>query len=218
MKNHARMLAILISISLFILACATITGEVASPTQESSNVLFYDDFSDSSSGWDSVRDADGMTDYDGGAYRIQVLKPDYDFWANPGLSFTDTRIEVDATKQGGPDDNDFGVICRYVDTNNFYFLVISSDGYYGIGKVLDGEHILIDMDNMLPTDHVKQGSVSNAIRADCVGSTLSLYVNGQFVDSKNDSSFTSGDVGLMAGTFNTPGTDIAFDNYNVLKP
>jgi hypothetical protein len=218
MNNHARMLSILVLISLFILACATITGEVASSTLEPSNVLFQDDFSDSSSGWDSVRDADGMTDYEGGAYRIQVLKPDYDFWANPGLSFTDTHIEVDASKQGGPDDNDFGVICRYLDTNNFYFFVISSDGYYGIGKVLDGEHILIDMDNMTPSDHIKLGSVSNAIRADCIGSTLTLYVNGQLVDSKEDSTFTSGDVGLMAGTFDTPGTDIAFDNYIVLKP
>lgn len=45
---------------------------------------------------------------------------EYDAWANQSRSFPgDVRIEVDAAKIGGPDDNDFGVICRYQDIDNF---------------------------------------------------------------------------------------------------
>ena len=59
-----------------------------------------------------------------------------DAWANPGSeSFIDTRIEVDATKNGGPDDNDFGIICRYTAAESFYYAIISSDGYYSIMKM-----------------------------------------------------------------------------------
>ena len=47
----------------------------------------------------------------------------------------DLKIDVDATKNSGQDDNDFGVICRYVKSNDvasFYQFMVTSDGYVGI--------------------------------------------------------------------------------------
>jgi len=126
-------------------------------------------------------------------------------------------VEVDAVLVGGPEDNDFGILCRYVDTENYYFGIISSDGYYAIGTVIGGEQSIIG-ENMQPSDAIKTGFESNRIRFDCVGSTLSLYVNGKLVQEETDSSFASGDVGLMAGTFDTGGTQVAFDNFVVSKP
>jgi len=106
---------------------------------------------------------------------------------------------------------------RYVDVENYYFGIISSDGYYAIGTVIGGTQSIIG-ENMQPSDAVNTGYESNRIRFDCVGSTLSLYVNGKLVQEETDSSFTSGDVGLMAGTFDTAGAQIAFDNFVVSKP
>jgi hypothetical protein len=71
---------------------------------------------------------------------------------------------------------------------------------------------------MQPSEAIQQGAATNTIRADCVGSSLSLYVNGEKLDEVQDTEFGSGDVGLMAGSFDTPGTDIHFDNFNVTKP
>lgn len=182
-------------------------------------VLFQDDFSNPDSGWDRVNVKDGMTDYtENGTYRILVNLPNTDVWSNPGLTFTDVRIEVDATKVGGPDDNDFGVQCRYQDADNFYFFIISSDGYYAIGKVKNGEQTLLSGESMDYSDAVLQGAATNHLRADCVGSYLAFYVNGTPLATVEDSDFTQGDVGLMAGTFDTPGTDILFDNFTVLQP
>jgi len=148
-----------------------------------------------------------------------VNDTNYDIWANPSKSFPgDVRVEVDATKAGGSDDNDFGLICRYQDTNNFYFLLISSDGYAAIGKYESGSQQLISSDKMVKVEGITPGAATNHIRADCVGSELKLYVNGNLVVTATDSSFTSGDVGLMAGTFSEPGTDILFDNFYVYKP
>ena len=33
-----------------------------------------------------------------------------------------------------PDNNAYGVICRYTDLQNFYVFLVSADGYYAIGK------------------------------------------------------------------------------------
>jgi len=188
------------------------------PQQTTSDILFSDDFSDPSSGWDQVQAAEGVTDYENGHYRIFVDQTQHDYWANPGLSFSDVQVEVDATKTSGPDDNDFGLLCRYQDTENFYAFLISSDGYYSIMKYSGGGSETLGAEAMLSTDVVVQGEASNHIRADCVGESLSLYVNGQLLHTVTDSTFASGDVGLIAGTFDVTGTDIAFDDFVVLQP
>ena len=204
------------------LACqkvSSIAGESQAINQDNAGrLLFQDDFSDAKSGWDSLSNEDGITDYDNGQYRILVNTTNTDVWANPGLNFTNTIIEVDATKASGDDNNDLGVICRYKDSNNFYFFVISSDGYYGIGKFKDGQQVLVGMESMPPTDAVRQGNATNHIQAECNGSTLRLVVNGQQLAETTDSDFTSGDAGLLAGSFENPGTDILFDNFIVREP
>lgn len=202
-------------------ACQTpLTDGDAAPTSPAggAEVLFQDDFANSSSGWDRIDEAGGITDYADGVYRMVVNEENTDIWANPGLDFTDVHIEVDATKVSGDDNNDFGLICRYVDRENFYFLIVSSDGYYGIGKVVAGDQQLIETESMPPSEDINQGNATNHLRADCVGNKLTLYVNGEFLAEYEDSQFSSGDVGLIAGSFDVPGTEIHFDNFVVLKP
>jgi len=202
------------------LACQAVTGpsaedHAALPTGE---VLFKDDFSNPDSGWGRVVAENGVTDYVNGAYRIFVNETNTDTWANPELTFGDVKIEVEATKNGGPYDNDFGVMCRYQNLNQYYFFIISSDGYYGIGKVNHEQQELLGADSLQPSEIIRQGNATNQIQADCIGDELSLTVNGEKLFSVRDADFTSGDVGLIAGTFDEPGTDIYFDNFLVLKP
>jgi hypothetical protein len=219
MKLHV--IILLLAIFLPALACSSLpigNGDGAVPTLPD-NVLFQDDFSDPSSGWDRVNQPEGITDYNNGVYRIFVNTINTDVWANPGLDFSDVRIEVEATKVGGNDNNDFGVICRYQDADNYYFFILSSDGYYGIGKVRDGQQKLIGVEAMPPSEAIVQGNASNRVRADCLGPKLSLYANDEFLAQYEDTDFSSGDVGLIAGTSpEAPGTDIHFDNFQVLKP
>ena len=201
------------------LACSLLSPESGGGgSSQPGGVLFQDDFSDPSRGWDRVNVNDGVTDYADGAYRISVNSSHTDVWANPGLNFSDVQVEVDATKVGGDDNNDYGVICRYLDSENFYFFIVSSDGYYGIGKVVGGEQQLIGEPSMPPSEVINRGDVSNHLSAVCAGSRLSLYINGEFLTEVEDTDFTSGDVGLVAGTFDQPGVDITFDNFVVTKP
>jgi hypothetical protein len=185
-------------------------------------ILFQDDFSNTNSGWDQAHTDIGSTDYENGGYRINVIQSDAYFFANPYQSFqNDVRIEVDATKIGGPDDNAFGVICRYQDMDNYYYFYISSDGYVGIGMNIAGMRTIISdsSGNLTSDSSINQGAASNHLRADCIGNTLTLFVNGTQVATATDSSFTTGgDVGLIATTYKVDGTDIMFDNLFVYKP
>ncbi len=222
-KNLVIALAMLLLANL---ACnlASITG--GSATKQPANVLFKDDFSDPASGWFSLADSDGITDYDEGFYRIRVdtIGSDgngMDMWSRPDLNLEgDISIAVDATKIGGPDENVMGVMCRYSKINdayNFYYFMIGSDGYVAIAKMKDSNSELISGEEMTPSDAINT-TITNHIRADCIGDTLTLYVNDTKVATATDGDFTGGDVGLIAGTFSEPGVDIHFDNFIVTKP
>lgn len=209
-------------IPLFLLFIAslscTVVGDQNQDPDKPLKLLFKDDFSDPESGWNRITTTQGQTDYADGVYRIFVNEPDLDIWSTPGKSFKDMRIEVDALKVGGERDNRFGIICRAEDLNSFYTFVISSDGYYGIGKIQSQEYRLIGMQALQPSSAILKGSALNHLRADCIGDTLTLYVNGQKLAEVRDSDFTSGDAGLIAGTYTTSGVDIRFDNFFVYQP
>ena len=184
-----------------------------------SEVLLSDDFSSKNNNWDKVSDTNVTTDYYKNAYRILVNTTNYDAWANPGnLKFTDVKVEVDATKNGGPDSNDFGIICRYTGLDGYYYGLISSDGHYGIYKTTAQGGTILGQGGNQFSDKILVGAATNHIRFDCVGTTLTLYVNGIQLDQQTDQTYTDGNVGLIAGTYTEAGTDILFDNLFVYKP
>jgi hypothetical protein len=214
--RRMKMVLLLSVLAFNSLACKYVIGDPAvSPTDRT---LYRDDFSKVSSGWNRVTAPKGESNYADGMYRIFVNDANIDIWSLAGRSFSDVRIEVDAYKIGGDRNNRFGVICRAASATTFYTLVISSDGYYGIGMIDGSEYRLIGMDALQPTDAINQGSALNHIRADCVGDLLTLYVNGVKLAEVRDATFPTGDVGLIAGSYDVPGVDIRFDNFIVSQP
>ncbi|MCH7480709.1 MAG: hypothetical protein IIC79_04870 [Chloroflexi bacterium] len=194
------------------LPSTAVAPDVNTPT----GILFQDDFSDPNSGWDHFADADGSTDYQGGQYVIVVTAESLDLFANPGSDYPgDIIIEVTADKIGGVDDNNFGIICRYQDTGNYYEFLISSDGYFAIIKMTDRSGTFIGADGWAESSVIHTGDAVNTIRVECVGNTLRLFANGALLLQAQDSTFSGGDVGLIAGTFDVPGTIIAFDDFVV---
>ena len=180
-------------------------------------MLFKDDFSSPASGWDRYKSAEGTMDYDGGGYRILVNALQVNFWSVPHKDFRDVRIEADAGKIAGPDENRIGLICRYTG-DQYYYFVITSDGYYGIGIFNNGQSALLGQSEMQASGRIKTGAAINHLRADCNGDTLSLFANGFQLAQAHDPTLSHGDVGLLAGTFSHPGVDIIFDNFIVVAP
>jgi len=213
--NHLRPVQLLLLWALLVATSGCALLEI--PTA-SGSVLFQDDFSLDSSGWDRYVDSTYEANYADGGYRISVQTPNTWAWTTPRVSLGDVRIEVDASKAAGPDNNIFGIVCRYQDWRNYLFFLVSSDGYVGIGVRRDGANILLSGESLQLRDVVMQGASTNHLRADCIGEALRLFVNGFPVAEASSSDWPQGDVGLLAGTYNEGGAMIEFDNFSVLQP
>lgn len=208
---------ILLFFILNISACSAFNQDVPLPNVASGSVLFQDDFSQQNAIWDRMLVDEGIMDYDTGGYRILVNALQTNFWSTPSQNFVDVRIEADSGKLAGPDENRIGLLCRF-NGKDYYFFIISSDGFYGMGLFKDGQAMLLGQSEMLSSASINQGLAINHLRADCAGQTLTFYVNGFQIAQAQDTTLTSGDVGLLAGTFETAGVDIVFDNFVVLAP
>jgi pectate lyase len=203
-------------LTILLTACQSswLTALVAQPGQP----IFHDDFSDPGSGWPRMSSTNGFMGYDGGSFKMMVQAPQYDLQAVTGKTYRDAQIEVDATLKSGPVYNRFGLICRYQDMNAFYFFAVSSDGYYAIGKLFNGVTSLLGQEMMAYSALILKGNNTNHLRFDCVGNTLKGYVNGQILAIAQDTDFSSGDAGLMSGSFDEGGVEMNFDNFVVIKP
>ena len=196
-------------------ACASIPVPAVS-TANPGDILYQEQFEDNTSGWARIANDNGIMDYDGGGYRILVRQPKLNVWSTSEQNFGDVRVEADVIRLNGPDENRMGLICRYRG-GDYYFFMISDDGYYVIGKFIGRLTLLLGQSEMQASDAIQTGTM-NHLRADCIGDKLTFYINFTEVASATDSDFPSGDVGVVAGAFSEPGVDVLFDNFVVLQP
>jgi hypothetical protein len=224
---------LILSMLFLVTACALPgTDPSSGPTVEppvpaSGTILFQDDFSNPLSGWDLADTANGVMNYDGGVFRFLVHTPNSIFWTASGTQYTDTRVEVDTAKFGGPDVNRAGLICRW-NKEQFYLFMISSDGYFGVGRGrIVGEQssgsqkveiTLLGQEQLAYSANIRTGMAVNHLRADCAGTTLTFYINGFPAAQVNDPELKSGEVGLLAGAFEQGGVDVIFDKFIVMQP
>ena len=205
-------------IVLIVLVLASLACQLPGMGSSSPKVIYSDDFSDVNSGWPTINEAAGSTNYKDGGYELAIPDPDSGYWATPDLEDqTNVTVEVDATVTGSARDSDFGVLCRGIDSDNQILLLISADGYAVIGKFKDGEFITLSSDQWVESSSVNQGQALNHIRADCVDNTFALYANGDLIATATDDDFPSGMVGLTIGSYQDPEGAVLFDNFVVTE-
>jgi hypothetical protein len=175
-----------------------------------------DDFS-SLGDWQAESDAAAQVSISEGVLRIHVSAANQLAWASAGRDLKDFHLTVEATQVAGPDDNEYGVLVRMQDAENFYRLSISGDGFFLVTKFVDGRQELISS-NWLPAEAINLGEATNTIEAICRGDELTLVVNGVELARLQDGQFDHGDIGLYAGTFYETGVEIVFDDLLVTEP
>ncbi len=182
---------------------------------------FRDDFEDSRSGWGTDQSDEFNRGYGEGEYFIELYEPSWFAWSYSGAQVDDVSVEVGAYLSSGAQDGHFGVLCRYVDEDNFYYFAISADGYYGIFRRENGGELSAitgDGAGMLHSSAIRTGGQTNNIQAVCQGNDLSLYVNGELLEAVSDDAHSQGDVGLGAGSGPGGGARILFDDFDVARP
>lgn len=181
---------------------------------QTGKVVFKDDFSDPNSGWDTSNGSNHTTAYGNGDYVVTVSAASKIGWGNAQTTLSDVHIDVTAKSVGDAKDAAFGIICDYQDTNNFYYLGITSDGYYAIVKVKDNQDTFFTSakNEWVKSTKFKLNAPSYQLGVDCAKGKLGLSVDGVQIDTATDSAFTDGEIGLFAGTFDVPNAEVHFSN------
>ncbi len=201
---------------LFLFTACSSPTVPAAPASKPGDILYQEEFEKNTTGWDRVSNDNGIMDYDSGGYRILIKQPEFNLWSTPEKDFGDVRVEADVFRLNGPTENRQGLMCRY-QHGDYYFFIISNDGYYAIGKFIGGQTLLLGQTAMQPSEFIQKEAV-NHLRADCTGNSLTFYINYDQVASAQDTDFKNGDVGLLAGAFSQAGVDVLFDHFTVIQP
>jgi hypothetical protein len=229
MRSLGIVLASLLTIVLVIgsVSCGgkqTGPSPVSTPTPTPAPVLFEDDFSNDVSGWDTYSDEGGAAFYQDGWLHVRNnASNEYADYSYSNQYFTDFVLVVETKLVDGTDDNWHVITTRDDVMENYYTFCISADGYYTMSKWVDGLRTVLKE----PTRsiYVKVGKgVINIVRVECVGSDLSLSVNGHLLANVSDSTFTGGDIALGASfpvgasVSESQFTEVAFDNIIITAP
>jgi len=181
--------------------------------------LLEDDFSGSDSSWGIGTDDDSSVEYLNDGLNMFVAKDFWFVWSTPNdEQYENVHIEVTAKNDSADTTSAFGIICNMQFTDTSYYFAITGAGEYGIGRYTLTDDVLLTNDGQWgSSDAVQSGLSSYRIGADCASDgTLTLYVDGQQVDSVNDTTYSSGYVGLFTWSGEERNaTDVTFDNFVV---
>lgn len=179
------------------------------------NVIFEEDF-EAGTGWFEQEEDNFAFEFVDGAYRIRNEFYDAAVWSIREMGIDDVYLQVDASLSDGAESGFYGLICRHVDEDNFYALLVSPSGRYGIGIHEDGEFIyLIEGTN---PEVIQSGSAVNRVGGECVGDSLTLFANGQQLAQVTDSTFDEGEIGLVVKTTLDEEMEAIFDQFIVARP
>jgi S1-C subfamily serine protease len=181
----------------------------------SGKVIFKDDFSKTNSGWPSKQSDTGSKGYQDGYYSISVSEANYLQWSSLDYSYDNLIMSVDAKVVDPAGDGDFGFICGAKDTEHFWVLEISEDGYYSIWRQNGDEYTaLVDWTY---ADLIAAGGPFK-LSAYCGTQGLGLAVNNSLLGEVVDPNFKPAPIGLIVGTYSQAGFTIGFDNYQLTQP
>jgi hypothetical protein len=176
--------------------------------------IFVDDFNNDT-GWSTEKNDQYGFELIEGGYFVYINIPSAQIYSIRSLEVDEIRLSTDAARIVGPEDGYYGVVCRFQDGNNYYTLVISDDGSYGIAKMEDGAFSFIQ-EGVDEGGFIQGDGATNRVRGDCVGQTLTLYANDRQLLQVQDATFTEGLVGLLAGTRDIPGLRVMFTSFAIL--
>jgi len=194
-------------------------------------IVLQDDFSDIATGWlgstgrseTEVRIwefADGTIRGIGlrsGANAIVNTVGVFDSTGRELANLIDVSVgaTIVATDSSGDPANRYAVVCRQ-EGDTYYWFGIGTDGSIDVGKSIANEYTTIE-DGTNAAIATGDGA-SNRLRADCVGTTLSFFVNEQLVAQVTDESIgTSGAVGFGMRIAGVP-SEMQIDDAVIREP
>jgi hypothetical protein len=212
-----------------------VAGPAPVPTPKPGDILLIETF-DNIYKWGTERTVDSWIDESNGHLFIQTTKPS-SFYTIAFLSMaggTDNSIylaggqpqwlqlgNIDLTFETSVEKDagvaTFGAACRFQNDENFYSILLASNGYYGMGKTINGTSILLAKGN---SDAIRPAPQTNKVHLICSGNQLSLAVNGKQLATVADISLKKGIIALIGGAGSSGPVDVKvnYDNLVIKAP
>jgi pectate lyase len=118
------------------------------------------------------------------------------------------RVRQFAWSTAGTAERWAGLLARYVDDNNYYYLHLRSGGTVSLRKLVNGT-----ITTLASAPLAVSLNTQYTLRLEVVGNQLRGYVNGNLMLQATDSSHTAGISGLMTNKSAT-----RFDDYVAYQP
>ena len=225
MRSNNRVFIGIAGLALAVLSCQALSGlgggtPGAPGTPHDDNIILEDDFS--SPRWGTGTDKDSSIEYANEALQFIIYTKNYFVWSLPNDDdYESVHMEVTVSNNNTDPTTAFGIMCHQQVTGDaFYYFAITPAGQYAIAKAAVGvkDIFLTNSNEWQYSDFVKANAPSYRIGADCGAGTLTLYVDGQKVDSVTDTSYNSGGVALFVWSGeDVASADVTFDDFVMKK-
>lgn len=195
--------------------------EISLPTSVSINtakVILADDFSGTNRTWGTIEDSNSSVQYQDDALQMIIHTRNWFVWNTPNsVAYGDVHLEATVINNDTDQHTAFGLMCnQQADGQSFHYFAITPSGQYVIARVDAGvlDNFLTNGKQWGYSSLIQQNASSYRLGADCGNGILTLYVDGQQVDSVPDSTFTSGRVGVVTwSALEAVKTDVTFDDF-----
>jgi hypothetical protein len=210
-------------------------GPLPIPTPKPGDIQVIETF-DNVYQWGTEKNLDSSIEEGNGQLSIQTSKPN-SFFTSAFLSMWGTgdnsiylaggqpawlqQGNIDVTFEATVERNTgvaiFGAACRFQNDQNFYEFILDSNGYYAIGKTIDGTNYLLTKGT---TGAVHSMQVINKVHIVCSGLELSLAVNDTSLALVRDITLKKGIMALIggAGASNFADVKVNYDNLVIKAP
>lgn len=180
-------------------------------------VLFQDDFSSAQGNWQVGENSDSDAEYVDSALQARVKSTDYlAWWDKDSTAFKDVHIEVTVKDQSQDTSHSFGLLCDQQGHGQaaHYWFALDPNGKYEIGKRVVGQDdiVLTGNGDWASSNLIAKNAKSYRLGADCTHGNLAFYVDGQKIDSVQDSTYNDGIVALFLWSSDKPTGPVIFDD------
>jgi hypothetical protein len=185
-------------------------------------VVLSDSFDDNSNKWYVGKENDdylkGTVSITDGQYLVDITAVKGVFWSLPPTvrNLSNFYLTVEVEMKTGPASSDHGLAFRINSNNKYYFSISPDNQDYSFQVLNNGSWTtLIDW-----TDSSQINTTgSNQVGVLAKGTSFSFFINGEMVDQVEDSTLTTGKVGVGLSLANAGDkVQIAFDNFEVRAP
>ena len=134
-------------------------------------------------------------------------------------AFADFSLEVDGRIMSGVPQSSYGVLFRMQGPEQFYRFEITGDGLYVLERHESGGVRAMFGGDWRDSTAIGRGvDAVNRLRVRAQGPTIAVYVNDVLLEEVTDTTYSSGNIALDAGTFSAAPVQVAFDNLVILPP